>query len=124
MFAVASSSMFMAWQRAIGGRIKSDPRFANTLTWNTFPFQVESERELEEISIAGKAVLEARDANPGRTLAEHYNPLAMSPTLLKAHDALDRAVDRAFGVRKGVPVEEERQQILFERYGEITGTAK
>ena len=48
----------------------------------------------------------------------------MSPTLLKAHDALDRAVDRAFGVRKGVPVEEERQQILFERYGEITGTAK
>ena len=124
VFAVASSSMFMAWQRAIGGRIKSDPRFANTLTWNTFPFQVESERELEEISIAGKAVLEARDANPGRTLAEHYNPLAMSPTLLKAHDALDRAVDRAFGVRKGVPVEEERQQILFERYGEITGTAK
>ena len=31
-FAVISSSAFIAWQRAVGGRIKSDLRFSNTLT--------------------------------------------------------------------------------------------
>lgn len=28
---------------------------------------------------------------------EHYAPLSMAPELVKAHDALDREVDRAFG---------------------------
>ncbi|MDY5829165.1 type IIL restriction-modification enzyme MmeI [Corynebacterium sp. LK2536] len=32
-----SSSMFIIWQRTVGGRIKSDYRFSSTLTWNTFP---------------------------------------------------------------------------------------
>src|SRR5699024_2092393 len=36
-FAILSSSMFIAWQKAVGGRLKSDLRFASTLTWNTFP---------------------------------------------------------------------------------------
>lgn len=34
---VLSSSMFIAWMRAIGGRIKSDLRFSNTFVYNTFP---------------------------------------------------------------------------------------
>lgn len=36
-FAVASSSMFITWQKVIGGRLESRIRFASTLTWNTFP---------------------------------------------------------------------------------------
>jgi len=36
-FAVASSSMFIAWQKGIGGRLKSDPNFSNTLVWNNLP---------------------------------------------------------------------------------------
>lgn len=32
LFGLISSSMFMAWQKAVGGRLKSDIRFANTLT--------------------------------------------------------------------------------------------
>lgn len=36
-FAVLSSAMFMTWQKTVGGRIKNDPRFASTVTWNTFP---------------------------------------------------------------------------------------
>src|SRR5699024_5104222 len=37
LFGLISSSMFMTWQQSVGGRIKSDLRFSNTLTWNTFP---------------------------------------------------------------------------------------
>lgn len=36
-FAIMSSSMFIAWQKAIGGRLESRLRFASTLTWYTLP---------------------------------------------------------------------------------------
>jgi hypothetical protein len=38
LFGILTSSMHMAWVRNIGGRLKSDPRYSVTLTYNTFPF--------------------------------------------------------------------------------------
>ncbi|GLI32534.1 MULTISPECIES: class I SAM-dependent DNA methyltransferase [Brachybacterium] len=121
LFAIISSSMFMAWQRATGGRIKSDLRFSATVVWNNLPLPEVSDTVRAKIIAAGAAVLDARALHPGRSLADHYNPLAMDPTLLKAHDALDRVVDKAFGARKTLRTEEERQEVLFKRYTELTG---
>ncbi|WP_241519543.1 DNA methyltransferase [Bifidobacterium callitrichidarum] len=36
-FSIIESRMFMAWQKAVGGRIKSDCRFSNTIVWNNLP---------------------------------------------------------------------------------------
>ncbi|MBE7195972.1 MAG: class I SAM-dependent DNA methyltransferase, partial [Gordonia polyisoprenivorans] len=94
-FALASSSMFITWQKTIGGRLESRVRFANTLTWNTFPVPALDGHTRAAIITGGQAVLDARNLHPERTLAEAYNPLAMDPTLIKAHDKLDRAVDTA-----------------------------
>ena len=124
LFAIISSSMFLAWQRATGGRIKSDLRFSATLVWNNLPLPDVSDRVRQQIIDAGKGVLEARALHPERSLADHYNPLAMSRELTKAHDALDRAVDKAFGARGVLHTEEERQRILFKRYAELTGVAE
>lgn len=120
LFAIISSSMFLAWQRATGGRIKSDLRFSATVVWNNLPLPEVSDSTRAKIIETGKGVLEARALHPERSLADHYNPLAMNPALLKAHEALDRAVDRAFGARKTLHTEEERQEILFKRYAELT----
>lgn len=73
-----------------------------------------------QIIEAGRGVLEARQLHPDRSLAEHYNPLAMYKTLLAAHAALDRAVYKAFGATKNLRSNEERQEVLFERYQELT----
>ncbi len=124
LFAIISSSMFLAWQRATGGRIKSDLRFSATLVWNNLPLPDVSDRVRQQIIDAGKGVLEARALHLERSLADHYNPLAMSRELTKAHDALDRAVDKAFGARGVLHTEEERQRILFKRYAELTGVAE
>ncbi len=118
-FGVISSSMFMAWQRAVGGRLKSDLRFSNTLTWNTFPLPATSDAAREAICEAGRGVLAARELYPTRSLAEHYNPLAMSPELLKAHRALDAAVDKVFGL-KGVADEAARLTALSASYAKLT----
>lgn len=44
----------------------------------------------------------------------------MKPELIKAHEALDRVVDKAFGATKRLTSEEERQEVLFKRYAEMT----
>ena len=118
-FALASSGMFLAWQKTIGGRLESRLRFANTLTWNTFPVPKIDGKQREAIVAAGRDVLAARDLHPERSLAEHYHPLAMDPALLKAHGTLDRAVDMVFGAPKKLATEEQRLEVLFKRYQEL-----
>ena len=120
LFALISSSMFMAWQRALGGRIKSDLRFSSTLTWNTFPVPDLAEDARKRISASGQKILAARARHPDRSLADAYNPLAMDPALVKAHDALDREIDRAFGASRKLSNERQRLELLFARYFELT----
>ena len=115
-FAALSSSMFLAWQKAIGGRIKSDLRFGSTLTWNTFPFPEVDDATRARITAAGQKVLDARALHPERSLAAHYSPLVMDPALIRAHDALDREVDKAFGAPRKLATEEQRQEVLFTAY--------
>lgn len=122
LFSLISSSMFIKWQRAVGERLKSDLNFANTLTWNTFPVPKLEEKPRERIIKTGKGVLAACELHPERSLAEHYNPLVMAPELLKAHDALDREVDKAMGAPRKLTTERQRQEILFANYVSMTST--
>lgn len=119
LFAVVSSSMFITWQKTVGGRLKSDPRFASTLTWNTFPLPPFGDADRAALISAGQGVLDAHALHPERCLAQHYQPLAMEPELVKAHDALDAVVDRLLGAPRRCTSESQRQKLLFERYAEI-----
>lgn len=122
LFAIISSSMFITWQRAVGGHMKSDLRFSNKIVWNTLPLPAVSDKQRAEIIASGQGVLAARAEQPGVSLADMYNPLAMAPSLLKAHRVLDRSVDRAFGAKKPLETNEERLALLFKRYQEMTAT--
>ena len=64
-------------------------------------------------------MLDARALHPERSLAEHYNPLAMAPELIKAHDALDREVDKAFGASRKLTTVRQRQELLFANYEKL-----
>lgn len=119
-FALISSSMFIVWQKTVGGRLKSDLRFASTLTWNTFPVPKIPDHMRPKLIESGSAILEARNLHPERSLAEHYAPLAMDQELVKAHDKLDRLVDSIFGASRTCSDDRERQEILFARYAELT----
>jgi hypothetical protein len=118
-FAVISSSAFIIWQRTIGGRLESRLRFSSTLTWNTFPLPALTPVQRDAIIAGGKAVLDARAQHPDRSLADHYNPLAMAPELLRAHRELDAAVDKALGLR-GTVTDDDRLKALFASYEKLT----
>jgi hypothetical protein len=119
LFSLASSSMFITWQKTIGGRLKSDIRFASTLTWNTFPVPDLADDDQKKIIAAGHKVIAARAKHPDRSLADHYNPLAMDPVLVRAHGDLDREVDRVFGASRKLSNERQRLELLFARYAEL-----
>ena len=121
-FALLSSSMFITWQKTVGGRLKSDVSFGSTLTWHTFPLPTLDESHHERIVAAGAGILRARSQQSGRSLAQMYNPLAMDPDLVKAHDELDREVDKAFGADRKLTTERQRQELLFENYLKLTST--
>lgn len=95
-FAIASSSMFMAWQKLVGGRLESRLRFSSTGVWNNFPLPSIGEETKERLISAGKEILRARSAKGSMSLADLYHPLAMSRELLFAHKALDSILDQIF----------------------------
>jgi hypothetical protein len=119
-FAIATSSMFITWQKAVGGRLKSDPSFSNTLVWNSFPLPELDAKLKSDIVQAGREITKVRDRYPDSSLADLYNPLAMKPELIKAHENLDKFVDKAFGSSKLLKSNEDRERLLFLEYLEMT----
>ena len=113
-FALLTSAMHMAWTRYIGGRLKSDYSYSVGVNYNTFPLPPK-DSDLLRLEPLGQAVLNARATHPGATLADLYAPDLMPPTLRRAHQALDRAVDRLYR-RAGFASERERVEHLFMLY--------
>ncbi|SNC77730.1 hypothetical protein SAMN06265337_4339, partial [Hymenobacter gelipurpurascens] len=70
------------------------------------------------IEDAAQAVLDARDAHSGSTLADLYDPLAMPSDLRAAHRRLDKLIDHLYR-RKAFKNDTERVQCLFEKYDEL-----
>ena len=116
-FALLTSTMHMAWLRHVGGRLKSDYRYSIRLVYNTFP-PPPADADRSKIEPLAQAVLDARAAHPNATLADLYDPDLMPPNLRRAHQALDRAVDRLYR-RSRFASERERVEHLFMLYEKI-----
>ena len=113
-FALLTSAMHMAWLRHIGGRLGSGYRYSTGIVYNTFPLPPK-DTDLSRLEPRAQAVLDARAVHPGATLADLYDPDLMPPNLRRAHQALDRAVDRLYR-RTGFASERERVEHLFMLY--------
>jgi hypothetical protein len=119
-FGVINSVMHMAWVRVVCGRLKSDYRYSNTIVYNNFPWPDQpSDKQRDTIEASAQAVLDARAQFPDSSLADLYDPLTMPPALLKAHQALDKAVDAAYG-KTNFKSEAERVAFLFDLYQRCT----
>lgn len=119
-FGILTSTMHMAWMRAVCGRMKSDYQYSARIVYNNFPWpEAPTEKQREAIEEGAREVLTARDEFPRATLAELYDPLTMPPLLVKAHQRLDKAVDTAYAY-KGQPTDAQRVAFLLELYQKLT----
>ncbi|WP_370686952.1 type IIL restriction-modification enzyme MmeI [Neisseria sp. Dent CA1/247] len=133
-FGILCSTMHNAFMRTVAGRLKSDYRYSNTLVYNNFPFPfIRKKREepdssvkkhLQTIEKAAQQILDARAAYaaearaeglPEPSLADLYRADAGYTRLDKAHAALDKAVDAAYGYQ-GKNDDAERVAFLFDLY--------
>ena len=126
-FAILSSTMHNAWMRTVAGRLESRYRYSNTIVYNNYPWPPNpSEKQRQAIETAAAAVLAAREqefatcAALGQhcSLAMLYNPTTMPAELVKAHTALDRAVDTAYAY-KGGKDDASRVAYLFAQYQQL-----
>ena len=118
LFGILNSTMHNAWMRTITGRLKSDYRYSNTIVYNNFPFPNPTDEQKAKIGKTAQAILDARSQFPEASLADLYNPITMPPVLRKAHEANDKAVEKAYG--KTFSNDDERVAFLFEKYVEMT----
>ena len=121
-FALLTSAMHMAWMRYVTGRMKSDYMYSIGVVYNTFPMPPEKP-DLSKLEPLAQAVLDARAAHPDATLADLYDPDLMPPDLRKAHQALDRAVDKLYR-RTGFASERERVEHMFMLYEKMSAPMK
>lgn len=119
-FGILTSTMHMAWVKTLCGRLKSDYRYSNSVVYNNYPFPKEpSEKQIKKIEEKAQAVLDVRASFPNSSLADLYDPLTMPPTLVKAHNELDKAVDLAYR-SSAFTSEANRMEFLFELYEKYT----
>lgn len=131
-FGVLHSQFHNAWMRTVCGRLKSDYRYSGGVVYNNFIWPGITRETLNvpvedavapetrsRIEECAQAVLDARTAHPGKTLADLYDPDKMPADLLSAHKALDAAVEAAYGVDFNGD-EERIVAHLFKLYAELT----
>ncbi len=116
-FALLTSAMHMAWMRAITGRMKSDYMYSVGVIYNTFPIPPQG-ADLKSLEPLAQAVLNARTEDPDATLAVLYDPDLIPQQLRKAHQVLDRAVDRLYRPG-GFESERDRVDHLFGLYAHM-----
>ena len=134
-FGILSSTMHNAWVRAVCGRLESRYRYSAAIVYNNFPWpfctpdseqnkaSAPTQQAQTAIENEAQAVLDARAQFAGSSLADLYDPLTMPPALLKAHQRLDAAVDKAYqlaGGPKSYAGDAERVAFLFTLYQRIT----
>jgi len=108
----------MAWMRCVAGRLKGDYRYTGSIVYNNFPWPEPGDKQRANIDAAAQAVLDARSKFPDSSLADLYDPDTMPPELAKAHQRLDKLVEKAYG--RSFESDAERVAFLFERYQKLT----
>ena len=114
------SAMHMAWLRTVCGRLESRYRYSAGVVYNNFVWAsgVTSE-QISAIEKTAQQILDVRARFPNASLAQLYDPLTMPAELAKAHQANDKAVDKAYGY-KGGDDDASRVAFLFRLYEQMT----
>jgi len=119
VFAILMSKPFNTWNRAVSGRLKSDMRISQEITYNNFPLRQLTSEEREALKKSGQAILDSRLKHKTATLADLYGLGSMPLELLKTHQENDKLVLKVFGLKSSAS-EEEILSKLFSEYEMLT----
>jgi hypothetical protein len=123
IFSVICSKMHMVWVNVTAGKLKTDIRYSSAICYNHFPMPPLSISQKKELEQHVSNILDERDMNVGKTLAELYDPDKMPARLREAHRQNDLAVERIYR-SKPFESDEERLAYLFKLYEQMIAAEK
>lgn len=119
LFALLTSRIHNTWLRAVSGQLETRIRYGAYIVYNNFPVPSLSEAMREKLTVAALRVLDVREYNCERTLAELYDPDLMPADLRAAHAEVDVLVDSIYS-KRGYETNEQRLADLFSLYEAMT----
>lgn len=122
-FALIVSRLHTAWAKTVCGRMKSDPRYSNTLGWNTFPVPTLTEQNKADLTRCAEDILLARETHFPATIADLYDPEDMPDNLRYAHERNDEVLERIY-IGRRFKNDTERLEKLFDLYTKMTAAEK
>ncbi len=100
--------------------MKSDFRYSKDIVYNNFHWpENPNEKQIKIVEQAAQNVLDVRLKFPNASLADLYSPNTMPSELVKAHQALNKAVDHCYRPQPFIN-ETKRIEFLFELYDRYT----
>ncbi len=121
-FSLLQSRIFNVWNATVSGRLESRFRISAEITYNNFPFPADLEKHRQTLESCAQEIIATRDKYPSSSLADLYDAKSMPADLLKAHQANDKAVMTAYGL-KPKATDSEILNLLFSSYAELTQEA-
>jgi len=118
-FGILTSSVHMAWMRAVAGRLEMRYRYSKDIVYNNFPWPEPTEMQKQKIEKTAQAIQNARALYQDSSLADLYDDLTMPIELRKAHRDNDAAVLEAYGLPKDI-TENDIVAHLFSLYQMLT----
>lgn len=119
VLALLTSRAHVTWTGAVGGRMREDYQYSNTIVYNNFPVPSLTDALKEQLTIAALRVLDVREYHCEKTLAELYDPDLMPADLRQAHCEVDALVDSLYS-KKTYETDEQRLSDLFAMYEAMT----
>ena len=120
--AVIASRLHLVWIATVCGKLKTDPRYSNTLGWNTFPAPPLTEKNKTDLTRCAEDILLAREHHFPATIADLYDPNNMPDDLRAAHERNDEVLERIY-IGRRFKNDTERLEKLFDLYTKMTASA-
>ncbi|WP_306440618.1 type IIL restriction-modification enzyme MmeI [Bacteroides intestinalis] len=83
-FGILTSSIHMAWVRAVAGRLEMRYRYSKDVVYNNFPWPTITEKTRKKVEETAKRILDVRNRFTGCSLASF---LSLTPKSLGPHSA-------------------------------------
>ena len=117
LFGLLESKMHMLWLSSFSGKLETRLRYSANRVYNTFPVP----QDYTLLRPFAQKILDIREKNAESTLVDLYNSIRMPSDLLKAHQSLDKAVEKLYRTKQ-FKTDDERLDFLLEEYQKMIGT--
>ena len=119
-FGVLTSSIHMAWLKAVGGRFKSDYIYSASIVYNNFVWCRPCAWQRQQIEDTAQKILRVRAGYKDWTYAKLYDEATMPQDLRAAHKMNDMAVAIAYGFESFLEDEGQIVAELMKLYKALT----